>query len=221
VADQPILDTIEFYLLKEHTIVNDTVRLVALVSGTIDPDLSEVVVKENVRALMKRLIPSANWQFSGMTRGTHASGREELSVTATTRVSEAENYALERRARTASEAGLTIASVYSDTTPPQSMVNEAESNLRKDLLRDTAKEIAALNEIARDMPGPGAPYRLHALTFETGGGPANIQAMSVSNRGGATMQAHAMNYGSGMGDDGTLGNATKVTMRARVRLGRV
>jgi len=214
-TDQPILDTIEFYLVKEHTIVNDTVRLVASVSGTIDPDLTEVAVKENVRALMKRLIPSANWQFSGMTRGTHASGREELSVTATTRVSEAENYALERRARAASEAGLTIASVYSDTTPPQSMINEAESNLRKDLLRDTAKEMAALNEIARDMPG--APYRLHSLTFDTGGG---VAAMSVSNRG-ATMQAQAMNYGSGMGDDGTLGNATKVTMRARVRLGRV
>ena len=95
-----------------------------------------------------------------MTRNSHRSGMEEITLTATSRVTESENYALDRRSRDVSTEGLTINSVSVDTSPPATMIEEAESALRLMLLTKATKQLVAINEHL-----DSAKYRLGDVEF--------------------------------------------------------
>ena len=77
--------------LPEQVVTNDTVRVTAHLVGMIPDDTSEQEMRESIRTMMRRFIDT-DWQFSNLIRKAHPSGREEISLTATSRVSEKENY---------------------------------------------------------------------------------------------------------------------------------
>jgi hypothetical protein len=215
----PIQDTIDFVLSAEHTVVNTTVKMVATIASIITADMTEAKLKENIKEMMKKFVSDANWQFSGMTRNSHASGMEELTLIATARVSEAENYALDKRARDVSQEGMSITGISTDPSPPASMIEEAEGLLRQRLLTKATKELGDLNNVMAVLAPNG--YRINSVVFQTAGN-------EYANSRGVTMAATVAksSYGSGFGADmgggeDALGNAVKLTMRANVKLARV
>ena len=207
-----IQDVIEFQLVAEETVVNDTVKITANLAGLVPLALTETELKDQLRDMMRRFISDATWQFSGLERRSHASGREEFALLATTRVSESENHGLDQRARDAAKADVRIASVSVDTAPPQVMVEDCEARLRISLLRKALEQRELINSVAGDPP-----FRLHHLSYHTAA--ADLSRLTASNtRAIATMSAQS--YGSGMDDEGNLGNALKLAMRATVKLAR-
>lgn len=198
-------DSIRFTLSAEQVVVNTTVKIIANVVAMVTPDLVEAKLNDSIREVMQNFI-EADWQFSGMNRSPHAAGLEQVSVVATARVAESQNYALDQRRQKASREGLSIASVRTDTSPAISQIEETQSKLRQQLLRNIKAELESLCDVM------GADYRIGKVVFDDGSEP--------QGGGRAMMAANSASYGTGFGADGTLGNAVKLTMQAHVTLRR-
>ena len=215
---QPVQDTIEFPLTAEYTIVNTTIKITAQISGMITPDVTEEALRDSIRDMLKRFVDTTQyadtvWQISNTNRSKHASGMEQISLSATVRVPESEHYALEERAAAVSVKGMTIARADVDTTPSQAMMDDAESKLRVILLKKASDELKLINK-ALDTS-----YRLGSVVFSEN--PTN----NFSNSKGVTMAAmspfNIERHYSGNGDAGgsaPLGNAVKLTMYGLVEL---
>lgn len=205
---EAIQDSIDFVLAVEETVVNTTVKMVATISGMVTPGVTEESLKADIRRMMKRFIKDAAWNFAQVLRESHPSGLEQINLQASARVSESENYALDKRSREVSQDGLSIVSVYADTAPPPSMIEETESRLRVALLTKAQKELGVINKAMGDT------YRVGAVAFQAAAQP-NLRLLSNKT-------ANASSYGSGFGRDANaddpdaLGNAVKLTMRANV-----
>lgn len=217
-SNQPIQDTISLDLAAEKTVVNDTIKVIATISALIRPDQTDATLRADIRAMMKKLIETAEWQFSNLERSTDPSGVERVQITASARVSEGENANLEGRARDVSSPGLTVANVQVDTTIPQRMLDEAEQALRMDLLAKINQELAKINEVMKD--DKLQPYRVYQVKFQRSATDLS-NAFSKNGRVGATMLAASASYGSGFDEEGVLGNAQKLTMHASIHFARV
>jgi hypothetical protein len=207
-----VQDTIQFDLRAETVVVNDTVRLTAHLVGMITAGTTEQAVRESIRAMMRKFIDT-EWQFANMTRQAHASGQEEISLTATARVTEKENYALDRRREEASRDhdSVRIVGVSADTSPTMAQITDAQSKLRLALLKKAQDELKLINQ-AMD-----AKYRLGQVSFQMTGSDtpnyARVAAMASAPTAGKVA------YGSGFSDaDDVLGNAVKLTMQAAIQL---
>lgn len=202
-----IQDSIQFDLYAEEVVVNTTVKVIANLATLLSPDTSEDQHKENIREVMQSFIRS-DWQFSGITRSTHASGREQMTLTATARVPESENYALDRRREQASRDGLRIASVSTDTSPTQEQMEETQSKLRLRLLQKARTELQKINN-ALDQD-----YRLAEVVFD----PVDESAANVRTARPSAMYGAGFAAAEASAAAGPLGNAVKLTMQARVTL---
>lgn len=209
---ETIQDTIEFALLAEKTVVNKTVKLIAHIVAMIKSDTPEKTLTTNVQAMMMKFI-DAPWSFSNMQRSADQSGMERITLQASARVSESQNYSLDKRTRAVSTEGLNITAVQADTTPPMSDIEKTESDLRADLLGKAIAEMAVINQAM------GVDYRVGRVTFESVNNAANFQLSNSSRGSGKTAMAQA--YGAGFGADMPggeegLGNAVKLTMQATI-----
>jgi hypothetical protein len=208
---KPIQDTIEFTLSAEETVVNDTVRITASIVGMIAQDTSEQSLRESIRTMMKKFIDT-DWQFSNVARTSHASGQEQITLNATTRVAESENYALDRRREEASREvnGLRIVSASVDTSATTTQIQETQQKLRLALLKTAQEEARLINQTLTETL-----YRLGAVTF------GQVYDSESNTRAGGRMamaSAASAAYGSGFSNDDTIGNAVKLTMQATVQL---
>jgi len=218
----PVQDTISFALVAEETVINTTVKLTATISCIVTPDMTEAKLKEGIRAMMKMFISetqgadgkksAVTWQFANLNRTTHASGMEQADLTATARVHESDNYSLEMRARAVSQEGMTITNVAADTTPPQHMIEAAESELRIKLLKKAQTELTKINEATAPLT-----YRLGNINYQMVADSAHFSMANATRSMNKT--ATAMAYGSTFGEEeDSLGNAVKLTLRASVEL---
>ena len=202
----PIQDSIQFDLTAEEVVVNTTVKVIASVVTLLATGTIEEHHKEAIREVMQKFI-RADWQFSNISRRAHASGVEEMTLTATARVPEAENYALDRRREAASRDGLRIAQVTTDTQPTPEQVEDTQSTLRLRLLEKANQELVKINNALDEE------YRLSEVTFD----PLDENVANVRS-------ARPAMYGSGFAAaeaaaaPGPLGNAVKLNMQARVTL---
>lgn len=209
-----VLDTLEFSVKAETVLVNDTVKLLAQITALVAGDVTEEALRADIRETMQKFI-ATEWQFANLSRSADPTGFERVTLTASARVSEKENYNLDGRARAASRKGLQIASVQADTSIPAAKIEEAERKLRADIMVKVQNERAALNKLLGDSE---QPYRLHRIAFG-----ALHDGTSRHARAGMMLEAATTKsaYGSGFGgDDQTLGNASKLTMTAEIILGR-
>ena len=204
-------DSIGFILTAEQVVNNETVKIVANVVAMVLPALTEPKLKESLRELMRNFIPVADWQFAGMTRSSHASGLEQVTLSASARVPESENYALDRRREAASTDGLRINSTSTDTSPSKTQMDATYSSLRLELISMAQTEMTAINAAL------GGGYRISKLNFDP------LSDMQPTKRN--MMMSGATSYGSGFasevaGGGGDIGNAVKVSMQAEVVLRR-
>jgi hypothetical protein len=202
-----IQDSIQFDLHAEEVVVNTTVKVVANVVTLLRTDTIEEHHKEAIRDVMQQFI-RADWQFSNITRSAHASGVEQMTLTATARVAEAENYALDRRREQASRDGLRIASVSTDTSPTQEQMVETQSKLRLRLLQMAQTEQQKINNAMESQ------YRLGDVIFD----PVDESVANVRTARPAQMYGSGFAAAQAINDAGPLGNAVKLTMQARVTL---
>jgi hypothetical protein len=209
-ANEVVQDTIDFVLAAEDTVVNDTVKLVVNISCTRDSKMPHQTLMIDIRQMMENFIKGAKWDFSGLIRSEDTSGMEKVDLQASARVSESENFGLDKRSREVGREGMQITlPISADTTPPMSMIEECESALRAKLLGKARKELEVINTAMSDT------YRISSISFQTTNNP-----FTLSNRSPKT--AMATSYGSsftsggGSDDDVGLGNAVKIGMRAVV-----
>jgi hypothetical protein len=205
-------DTIKLRLSAEETVINDTVKIVANISGMVTRDRTEPQLREAIRAMLNRFI-KAQWQFAGVSRTVHESGFEQISLIASARVPESENRALDKRRLEASTEGLTISRVVPDISFPPSLIKSTEQKLRLAIIAEAIAEARTLGEAL------GRAYRIKRINYFDGIDEANY---SNSNRmssmsAGATMKT---SYGSGFsgGTDDAIGNAQKLTLAATITL---
>lgn len=208
-----IQDTIQFSLSAEETVINNTVRINATIVGMIDPDLSEQTLRDSIKGIMQNFIET-EWQFANTQRTSHASGREQITLTATARVPESENYALDRRREAAAQDinGMRITAAHADTSPTAAQIEATQRKLRVAILQKAKEELKVINEAL------GEKYRIGDVNFDS------VFDSSASNmpRGGMAMAASSapkVNYGSGFDSaNDSIGNAVKLTMHAAVQL---
>lgn len=215
-SHQPIQDTISLDLSADKVVVSDTVKIIATIQALVQPDKTDAKLRADIREMMKKLIASAEWQFSNLIRVNDPSGHERVSLQASARVSETENANLDNRAREVSTPGLTVSSVVADTSIPTSMLEEAEQELRLALLGKLNTELAKINEVMKS--DRDQPYRVYQVKFQR-----TSADYSNSPRTKGVMLA-ATSYGSGFGggeDDEALGNAQKITLHASCAFARV
>lgn len=195
------INTIRFDLTAEETVINETVKVIATVEALVHNEQSEASLRGEIHEKLRRFI-SAEWQFSNVNRSSDKTGVERVSLTATTRVSETENYDLDGRARAVSRPGLSISRVQVDLSVPQAKIDEANRNLRIKLLKLANEEAAIVNQTL------GQDYVIHDLQY-TGANPfLNATVTSATAKSAAS-------YG---GADLSLGNAQKLTLTASVVL---
>ena len=215
---QPVIqDTVEFAVRADETVINNTVKLVATVVAMVAGDITEEALRSDVKSTMKKLV-DADWQFANMQRNADDSGFERVTLNASVRVPETENYNLDNRAKEASRRGLSITQVDVDTSVPQTMLDEAESKLRITLIQKVRAETDKLEAVIGTKDG----YRIHQLKFapvqtiNTRGASSNQYMLSAS----ASSSVSKTSYGTGFNDDETLGNASKLSMQVTVILAR-
>jgi hypothetical protein len=206
-----IQDTITFTLSAEDTVVNNTVRIDARIVGMIPKDMTEQTLKDSIRAVTKKFIDT-DWQYANMNRTAHPSGQEQIILSATTRVSESENYRLAQRAEEASRGTdlPRIVEATADTSPTSTQIDETTRKLRLVILKKAQDELHMLSQASGDK------YRLGALNFsQVFDSSSNTRASSQAVMAGAAKTS----YGSGFaGNDDSIGNAVKLTMQASVEL---
>ncbi len=217
-SHQPIQDTISLDLSADKVVVSDTVKIIATIQALVQPDKTDAKLRADIREMMKKLIASAEWQFSNLVRVNDPSGHERVSLQASARVSETENAKRVIRAREVSTPGLTVSSVIADTSIPTSMLEEAEQELRLALLGKLNVELAKINEVMKSETDQ--PYRVYQVKFQR----TSSDYSNATRAKGGVMLASATSYGSGFGggdDDEALGNAQKITLHASCAFARV
>ena len=201
-------DTVTFEISCDHTVVNNTIKLIADVSGLVDTNSGEETIRNDIRLMMKKIV-DADWQFANMQRNRDSSGYERFSVVASTRVSESENYNLDTRAKAVSKLGMTVTQIIADNSIPLSLLRDAHSVLRLLIIEEAKKEMekiaASLNTV---------DYRIHHITFgEVNTLFSNYNAVSNVPK---SYRASAAVRTLGGSEQEHLGNSTKIAMTAKI-----
>lgn len=203
-----ILDTLSFSIDAETTVTNTTVKLTAAIVAVID---GEKITEENLATKVKETLNSfvgGEWIFQNPTRTRNDAGFEEARYTATVRVDQAENHDLDERREEASQRGLRITQVVTDTSTPKRAIAEAESALRVILLKRAQNQAESMSAAA------GRTYRLHALDF------AQMRQEGMNHRGMmmASATSYALESASPPNVVDVIGHTQKLTMAASVTL---
>lgn len=170
----------------------------------------EDALRQEIRTVLKAFI-DAEWKYSNISRTTTNTGIEQISLIATTRVSEKENYALDERAARNSRKGLQIHSVVVDSSIPSSQINDAQRQLRAKLIREAMDEARELTTMT------GRTHRVGDITFNANSNSSNKPRFSLTTNN--AMNEKAMGgYGSGFDEQGDLSTSQKITMSAAVTL---
>jgi hypothetical protein len=206
-----VQDSIIFSLSADEVVVNNTAKVVAKMVILLASGTTESTLKPSIYEILSAFIPGADFQIGSMDRSSHSSGLEQVTLIASTRIPESENYALDRRRETASRDGLRITSLSIDTSPTQQQLDETNSKLRLSLIAKAQAELALINDA---MEGG---YRISKITFDPES-EMMPSKMSAANYGSG-FRASAQSPTGGSTDD--IGNAVKITMQAEVVLRRV
>lgn len=211
--DTPVQDYMSFQLRADKVVVSDTVKLTVLINALVTPEKTESALRTEIKQALAKFV-EADWQFNGIERSVDDSGFERVSLRATARVNERENYNLDGRAKAVSRQGLQLSSVSVDATVPIPMLEEAEKELRLAILKKANEELEAINGVM------GGGYRVAQVNYANQGEPYARKSPGIA---ASAANFTATSYGSGFGDDedDSLSNAQKVTLSASIQLARV
>lgn len=206
---QPVQDTISFQLRADTVVVSDTVRITVYINALVTTDTAEAALRRDIKDALTRFI-DADWSFNGLERSADESGFERVTIRATARVKETENYNLENRALAVSRQGLKLANISADTGVPAVLLEKAEKALRAEIVTKAKEELAELIAIT------GRDYRIGALRFANQGDPYQRKVATAQSYTTANNMAFGAAGGGAPESDDSISNAQKVSLAADV-----
>jgi hypothetical protein len=208
----PLQDSLHFDISVETVVVSDTVKIQTRIDALVEDGKSDADLRSEIRSTLRSFI-EADWQISNLSRYEDATGAERVSLDATVRVSEKENYNLQARADGVSRRGLKISSVSVDASIPQDKIDEAHRTMRLNLLRKVRDEVAAINA---DV---GSAYRIHTISYHTHAAPRSSNVRAKAAR--ATLECASFGGAASDSADEALGNAQKLTLNGNIVLAQI
>ena len=205
-------DTVNFVLRADKVVTNDTVKVIVTVDTLSAQQTTEKELRTEIRQVLGKFIPGAEWAFDSQTRTNDTSGYERVTLRATTRINETENYKLQDRANESSRQGLRLSNVEVDSSIPMPMLEKAEKELRATLVKkalDEAKEMAELT---------GRDYRLGIVNINNASDPYSRKAGMANTRAYAVASASMGGGASDAADEEGLGNSQRLELTANIEL---
>ena len=159
----PEPDTIALSLSAEDWVETKTAKVTARVDATLAGDKAGDARGEALRALAGAA-DDAQWRITGFNRSQDASGLERFSITAETRLPEAQLSGLAERAEKGSRPGLKARILNVDFAPTRAEREAKLAELRAKIYADVAAELARVNAAY-----PERDYRVRSLSVGTAG----------------------------------------------------
>ena len=199
-------DTITFQLRADTYVVSDTVKISVRINAAVPQNSTESELRIGFKEAMTKFIP-ADWKYHGMARSVDATGFEQVTLIASARVSETENYNLQGRADKVSRVGLKLTITSVDNSVPQHMLENAEKELRAKILQDAKNECEEIKKLTERK------FRVSSVNFNNSGDAYTRKTpMTASYASVSSFEATG-----GAGDD-SLANAQKVSLDAEIQL---
>lgn len=145
---QPIQDDITIVLRAQKIIEHKEVRVNVAVSAQVDPATSENDFRSELQSTLKKFI-AADWKLQSIQRAK-GNRYETVTVYATARVPEAENYRLQERATEVSRIGFELVNPTVDYSLTFDEVQKINADLRATLVTDALTEVNTMNTIFKD-----------------------------------------------------------------------
>lgn len=223
----PPTDTLTFTLTEEQIITNNTVKIVVSIHALKASNTTETELKSEIKQTVRSFIDTPDWQFSPPQRETQPTGNETITLIASVRVSESENYSLKERADRVSRPGLTLSGPAVDNTNPNDLIQATGRELRMSILRRAMDEAIVMSEqcpslvlhniqfgsIASDRATPPPSARPAEGAFAPPPTPAAVRYSSVGPRAPSAPKPST--------EDIMTANSTRVHMTATVILRRI
>lgn len=208
----PVQDDITILLRAQKIIEHKEVRVNVSVTAQIDPATTESEFRNELQSTLQKFI-TTDWKIQSIQRSKGTGIYEYVSVSATARVPESENYKLQERAGKVSRIGFELVNPSVDYSLTFDQVQEINAGLRATLVSNALTEVNALNALFQKegVKGVRQFFRVAHVGFNEGdSAPLHINQMakaysgSVSNakdkgpfRAQAMMATSASPTGSG------------------------
>jgi hypothetical protein len=164
----PIQDTITLVLNDQKIVVHETVRVNVGISAQVAPETSEADFRKEIQDTLKRFI-NADWKIQSISR-FKGNKYENVSVAATARIPETENYRLQERANEVTRIGFELVNPNVDYSLTFDEIQAVNAELRQTLLRKALDEVTEINQTFREMGTPGIRqiFRISNIRFDAG-----------------------------------------------------
>jgi hypothetical protein len=199
ISNSHLVDTIQFDLQVQKTVIQEHVRLrvgVVTLAHNKEQDFSKI--ESRIRAALARFV-DVEWQFFRIQRGADAIGYERVQLEARAKILAVDNYNLEERARAASQEGLTLSDPRVDYSLPPTRVGETLKELGEQTLKVVQERMAVFCKLT------GRNWRIGEIVFN----PAAPERNEYRNPKLAMMEDSS---------DGALVEAEQVMLKSHVTL---
>ncbi len=203
-SEQPLIqDDITLVLRAQKIIVHETVRVNVGINAQIDQSTNESDFRAELQATLKKFIDT-DWKIQSIQRFKGTNRYETVSVAATARVQETENYQLQERATILSRIGFELINPQVDYSLTFDEIQKVNEELRLSLLTKALSETAAINKAFNENSTPDTRqiFRVSSTRFDNGDAAAsNVTKSYASNASNATALAVYQVTGSSVMED--------------------
>jgi hypothetical protein len=169
----PIQDEIHLSLKTQKLIVHENVRVNVTIQAKVDPQEPESGFRSQINSTLKDFIET-EWKIQSIQRAMGTGRYEDVTVRATARVPEQENYQLSERANRLSRMGFELSLPTVDYSLTFDEVQKINQELRSNLFRMAIEECHDFNNSLKDRKNSKyANYRVAYSQFAAGNAQQN------------------------------------------------
>jgi hypothetical protein len=160
-------DDITLVLQAQKIIVHDTVRVNVSISAQVDPTQAESEFRGEIQKTLRKFI-EADWKIQAIHRSKGTSKYEMVTVQATARVPERENYQLTDRANAVSRIGFELLAPTVDYSLSFDEIQKINRELRLSLINQALEECRAITDAYTKAGYKHYEYRVSSTRFDNG-----------------------------------------------------
>lgn len=163
---EKVQDDITIILKAQKTIVHETVRINVGISAQVASNTSETDFRSQIHSTLRDFIDT-EWKIQSIQRHKGSSNFEQVTVQATARVPEKENYQLSERATQLSCIGFELINPTVDYSLTFDEIQSVNRGLRLSLFNQALQECDAYNEAQIESGGyQHGNYRVASSRFD-------------------------------------------------------
>ncbi|WP_417319886.1 hypothetical protein [Emcibacter sp.] len=210
IAQEPVFqDSITMELAAEDWLTANSAIIYVQIVAVFDEKQSGDV-RKNVQKELGKLIPGADWKFTGFNRREGSAGYEQWTINAESRVGDKNIDGLREKFEKASRTGFKMQLQRVSYSPNEQEKQDHYRLLRKKIYEMARTELKNLNDLF-----PERKYRITQLTFS----PSAIQyqrTLAAKTLDDKTLEAYRVNRDTG---DGQMNVSQLVRLHATLVLG--